>query len=251
MTQPASEYQRIAEQQRRDQLVLTHLPLVKHIIGRLIGELPPGVDVENLESAGVLGLVEAAAKFDPTQNTQFKTFAFSRVRGAIHDEMRRNSMFPQHILERIAAIRKAYRSLPVPVTIATLANATGMTEDEVSDTLANIRMGRTISIDDVREAVSRKQINTEASPSAAMEQQELLQLLTEAIDALPERKRLLLVLYYREDTRLKEISEIVGLSVSRVSRMLTSSLFEIREYLRTRLELPSELPTEVPVEPNR
>ena len=67
-------YQRVMDQQRRDELILSHLPLVKHVLGRLIGELPPGVDVENLEQAGVLGLVEAAGKFDPTRNAQFKTF---------------------------------------------------------------------------------------------------------------------------------------------------------------------------------
>src|SRR5262245_61098490 len=104
------------DQQVRDELIVSHLPLVKHVIGRLIGELPPGVDIENLESAGVLGLVEAAGRFDPTQNAQFKTFAFLRIRGAILDELRRASPLPQHMLERVSRIRKAYRTLPAPVT---------------------------------------------------------------------------------------------------------------------------------------
>ena len=91
-------YQRQADQQKRDELIVAHpAPLVKHVIGRLVGGLPAGrEDVENLESAGVLGLVEAAAKYDPTRNAQFKTFAYMRVRGAILDELRRNSPLPQH-----------------------------------------------------------------------------------------------------------------------------------------------------------
>jgi len=99
-------YQRQAEKNRRDELIVGHLPLVKHVIGRLLGDLPAGVDVENLESAGVLGLVEAAAKYDPTRNAQFKTFAYLRIRGAIVDELRRNSPLPQHMLSRVSAIRR-------------------------------------------------------------------------------------------------------------------------------------------------
>ena len=80
MTEPRSPYQRQAQQQRRDELIMSHLPLVKHVIGRLVSEMPAGVDIENLESAGVLGLVEAAAKFDADRNTQFKTFAYLHAR---------------------------------------------------------------------------------------------------------------------------------------------------------------------------
>ena len=96
---------RVYDRVRRDELIVSHLPLVKHVIGRMIGELPPGIDVDNLESAGVLGLVESAGKYDPNRNTQFKTYAYMRIRGSILDELRRNSPLPQHMLERIAAIR--------------------------------------------------------------------------------------------------------------------------------------------------
>src|SRR3954468_19204042 len=107
MTEALNEYQKAAEQQRRDRLVLTHLPLVRHVLGRLIGELPPGIDRENLEAAGVLGLVEAAAPCAPARGSSFKTCAYRRVRGAILDELRRNSVFPQQVLERIGAVRRA------------------------------------------------------------------------------------------------------------------------------------------------
>ena len=135
-TVPAQAYQRQADQQRRDELILSHLPLVKHVIGRLVGELPPGTDVDNLEAAGVLGLVEAAAKYDPTRNAQFKTFAYLRVRGAVVDELRRNSPLPQHVMERVSAVRKASRTLAPPVTVDAIAAITGLTPDVVADTLA-------------------------------------------------------------------------------------------------------------------
>jgi len=228
-------YQRQMDQQRREQLILQHLPLVKHVIGRMLGELPEYVDVENLESAGVLGLVEAANKFDPSRNAQFKTFAYIRIRGAIVDELRRNSPLPQHVLARIALVRRAYRSLPAPVTVAALAAATGLTEDEVADTLAAERFSRMVSWEQARESGGPDPLAPAAAPYEDSEREEVLQHLTEAIEALPPKERLAVTLYYREDLRLREISAVMGLSPSRISRLLNKALFELGEKLRHRL----------------
>lgn len=228
-------YQRQADQQRRDELILSHLPLVKHVIGRLLGDLPPGVDAENLESAGVLGLVEAAAKFDPTRNAQFKTFAYLRIRGAIVDELRRNSPLPQHMLGRITAIRRAYRTLPAPVTVDALAAATGLTADEVADTLAAERFAKTVSWEQTAEPNGLGPAQEVEPPQAEMERWETIQQLTDAIEALPEKERMAVTLYYREDLRLKEISTIMKLSPSRISRLLSKATFELGEVLRARL----------------
>jgi len=227
-------YQRNAEQQRRDDLILSHLPLVKHVIGRLLGDLPASVDAENLESAGVLGLVEAASKFDPNRNAQFKTFAYLRIRGAIVDELRRNSPLPQHVLTRVAQIRKAYRTLPQPVTVEALAAATGLTEDEVADTLAAERFAKTMSWEQAAEPNGLEPVVTVEPPSAEVERWESTQQLSDAIEALPTKERLAITLYYREDLRLKEIAEVMKLSVSRVSRLLTKATFELGEQLRAR-----------------
>src|ERR1700677_653251 len=107
--QPAVQlYQQEASRVRRDQLILEHLSLVRHAMGRLAARLPAGVDVENVESAGVLGLVEAANRFDPERGILFATYAYTRIRGAMLDELRRNSFLPQQILEKISGIRGAY-----------------------------------------------------------------------------------------------------------------------------------------------
>ncbi|MEJ5276270.1 MAG: sigma-70 family RNA polymerase sigma factor [Thermogemmata sp.] len=234
-------YQRQMDQQRREQLILQHLPLVKHVIGRMIGELPEYVDVENLESAGVLGLVEAANKFDPSRNAQFKTFAYIRIRGAIVDELRRNSPLPQHVLARIALVRRAYRSLPAPVTVAALAAATGLSEDEVADTLAAERFSRMVSWEQTRESGGPDPLAPAAAPYEDSEREEVLQHLSEAIESLPPKERLAVTLYYREDLRLREISAVMGLSPSRISRLLSKALFELGEKLRHRLGYdPSE-----------
>lgn len=235
MSAMTQAYQRQAGLQKRDDLIVSHLPLVKHIIGRLVGELPPGVDVENLESAGVLGLVEAAAKFDPTRNAQFKTFAYMRVRGAILDELRRNCPLPQHVLERVALIRKAARTLPAPVTVEALAAATGLSADEVADTLAAERFSKMVSWEQTAEPNGYAPAATAEPPGADLERGETLQTLTEAIDALPQKERLAVILYYKEELRLREIAEVMQLSMSRISRLLTKATFELGEALKTRL----------------
>lgn len=235
MTGNIQTYQRQADKQRRDELILGHLPLVKHVIGRLLGELPPGVDAENLEAAGVLGLVEAATKFDPGKNTQFKTFAYQRVRGAIVDELRRNSPLPQQVHARVSLVRKAYRSLPHPVTVEALAAATGLTAEEVTDTLAAERFARTASWERTAEAGGPEPAAASDSPQDEVERGEATQQLADAIEALPENERLAVTLYYREDLRLKEIAEVMRLSVSRVSRILTKATFDLGEALRVRM----------------
>lgn len=234
MTSSIQAYQRHADQLRRDELILAHLPLVKHVIGRLIGGLPSGIDVENLESAGVLGLVEAAAKFDPTRNAQFKTFAYMRIRGAILDELRRNSPLPQHMLERVAVIRKAYRSLEHPVSVEALATATGMTVDDVTDTLAAERFAKTISWEQTAEPNGLGPAVSIAPPEAEAERWESVQQLSEAIETLPPKERIAITLYYREELRLKEIAEVMDLSPSRISRLLSKATFELGELLKAR-----------------
>jgi RNA polymerase sigma factor for flagellar operon FliA len=225
-------YQRVADQSRRDELILSHLPLVKHIIGRLAAELPPGVDVDNLESAGVLGLVEAAGKYDPTRNAQFKTFAYIRIRGSILDELRRNSPLPQHMMERITLVRKAYRTFSGPVTVETLSAATGLTVDEVTDALSAERFNKMISWEQTAVPNGMTAVNAAPPPEAETERWEAVQQLADAIEELPPRERMAVTLYYREEMRLKEMSEVMRLSPSRISRILSRAIFDLGERLR-------------------
>jgi RNA polymerase sigma factor FliA len=225
-------YNQEAVKTRRDQLILAHLPLVKHAIGRLVGRLPSGVDAENLESAGVLGLVEAANRFDPDRGVKFETFAYLRIRGAVVDEMRRNSCMPQQVLDHVASVRRAYQQLPAPASIEGLASATGLSEDQVMDCLAAMRLARTVPLEKLGKAAEGEPASAVDQPGHQAEQAELRDLLARAIESLSERQRLVVTLYYLEDMRLKEIGEVVHLSESRVSRLLDAGLFQLGEYMR-------------------
>jgi len=208
---------------------------VRHILGRLVAQLPPGVDVENLESAGTLGLVEAANKFDPERGIKFETYAYTRIRGAILDELRRNCPLPQHVLERVARVRKAYETLAPGATVEELATAAGLRVDEVADCLAAMRLTRMTSCEDGDSLDARVPDRTEP-PDTLAERVEEKQLLADAIETLAERERLVVTLYYMEDLRLKEIGTLLGLSESRVSRVLSAALFRLGEYMRARQE---------------
>jgi RNA polymerase sigma factor for flagellar operon FliA len=224
-------YGAIAQKERRDQLILEHLPLVRHLVGKLIAELPPGVDVENLESAGVLGLVEAAHHFDPERGAQFKTYAYTRIRGAVLDELRRNCPLPQQMLQQVARVRRAYNELPPPVTADALAAATGLSAEEVADCLAAIRMTRLLSWEENGEPIGTR-LDDPRRPDRIVEKEEQKALLTAALGSLDERERLIVTLYYLEDLRLKEIGQVLRLSESRISRLLSAALFHLGEYLR-------------------
>ncbi|HTU89395.1 MAG TPA: sigma-70 family RNA polymerase sigma factor [Gemmataceae bacterium] len=232
MQQAKRVYDAVAQKDRRDRLIVEHLTLVRHLVGKLAAELPPGVDMENLESAGVLGLVEAAHRFDPERGIQFKTYAYTRIRGAVLDELRRNCPLPQHMLQQVARVRQAYEELPPPVTTDALTAATGLSENEVADCLAALRMTRLLSWEEHGEPIGTR-LDDPRRPDLLAEKEEQKRLLVEALAALDERERLIVTLYYLEDLRLKEIGEVLRLSESRVSRLLNAALFHLGEYMRT------------------
>lgn len=225
MSRKLQEYSRTAEQTSRDALVIGHIWLVRHLTGKVTARLPPGVDVENLESAGMLGLVEAANRFDATRGVDFKSFAALRIRGAIYDEARRNCPLPQEVMQRVMLVAKAQEQLTPPFSVDDLVAETGLSKDEVLDALVAMPLIRIQSLDQVVDDPTRQ---TESSAEAAAERAEQKRLLADAIADLPERERLVVTLYYMEDLRLKEIGEVLKLSESRVSRLLAAAQFQLK-----------------------
>jgi RNA polymerase sigma factor for flagellar operon FliA len=230
----ALAYQQVRADAQRDELILGHLPLVRHILGRLAARLPYGVDLENLEAAGTLGLVEAATRFEPERGIHFKTFAYTRIRGAIYDELRRNCPLPQELLERVAQVRQALQSLPPPVRVEALARGTGLNEDDINECLAAMRMTRVVSWNDIAEPTDDANANPAGTPEQRLENAERRRLLAEAIKTLPDAERLAITLYYMEDLRLKEIGCVLNLSESRVCRLLKSAELRLEEFVRQR-----------------
>jgi RNA polymerase sigma factor for flagellar operon FliA len=226
----AQAYRQIVDKHSRDQLIVDHLDFVRHLLGRIVSSLPGSVDVENLEAAGVLGLVEAAGQFDPTRGVAFKTFAYPRIRGAILDELRRNCPLPQHMLQRWTRIRHAAAGLSSP-TAENLAQATQLTLAEVEECLEAIRMTRPESWheDLVSSSVTRR-----IDPGEGLQWEEDRRLMADAVESLPRQERLVVTMYYLEDMRLKEVGDVLGLSESRISRILAKAELRMRDFVSRR-----------------
>jgi RNA polymerase sigma factor for flagellar operon FliA len=216
------------EKERQD-LVVSNLPFVRHVLGKLVGRLPSNVDVDNLESAGVLGLVEASHQFDPARGVAFRTFAYPRVWGAIIDELRRNSPLPQKLMNRISLVTRAQETIEPPITAERLAAECGLPTEEVEACLMAMRLSSPSPLNE--KALNVVSNPTAESVSAGLEYQEAKQKLADCIERLPEQQRLVLTMYYSEDLRLKEIGSVMNLSESRISRILAKAELQLREAL--------------------
>ncbi|MBX3439431.1 MAG: sigma-70 family RNA polymerase sigma factor [Planctomycetaceae bacterium] len=226
-------YQKVVQAQQNEQLILEHLHYVRHVLGRTVAELPEGIDLENLEAAGILGLVEAAAQFDPAREVAFTTFAYLRIRGAILDELRRNCPLSRSMLKRWELIRSVYAKLEPPVAPENLSAATGLSLDDVLECLQSIRL---TNPDAWHEDLAGGTLLDDQSlpPAAAIEHEDDLSVLADAIAHLPDQERTVLTLYHMEELRLKEIGIILGLSESRVSRVLAAAELRLKETVRRR-----------------
>lgn len=222
-------YRQVAARDERERLILDHLPDVRHILGKVAARLPSGVDRQNLESAGVLGLVEAAGQFDPARGVEFGAFARVRIRGAILDELRRNCPLPQRMLKRLAKVRQAYLRIDGPATTQAVAHFTGLTTAEVEECLEAASVTRTEQWNEDLSLQLSDRTAGEHHAGAAVELEEAKGRVADAIEQLPERERVVVTLYYLEDLRLREIGEALGLSESRVSRILTRAENRLRQ----------------------
>lgn len=223
----ANVYQTALEEQERQDIVVSNLPFVRHVLGRLVGRIPNHVDVENLEAAGVLGLVEASHQFDASRGVTFQSFAYPRVWGAIVDEMRRNSPFPQKLMNRISTVKRIQETMSPPITVERISDCCDLTVGEVESCLVAIGLSSPTPLGDHAAQVANYR-NSE-SVSASMEEDEQKVALADAIERLPEQQRLVITMYYSEDLRLKEIGRVLNLSESRISRILAAAELRLRE----------------------
>ena len=227
-------YRETSVENQRDELVLEHLEYVRHILGKLAAHLPFGIDRENLESAGVLGLVEAAHRYDDRRGIAFKTFAYPRIRGAILDELRRNSPIPQKMLEKIALVNSVCERLPPPITSEAIADETSLSVDEVEQCMEAMRLTRASSWQDAIHSGNKRYDSSHKLLGDSIERAETSEVLTKCIEDLPDAERLVLTLYYMEDLRMKEIGELLELSESRVSRLIAKAEFRLKELMKSR-----------------
>lgn len=231
------DYRENRDNESRNNLVLYYSGLVKSIARRIASVSGSYVDVEDLISFGMLGLIKSIEKFDHGKGVIFETYATYRIRGEIIDYMRRNDWVPRGLRKRAQNIQDAEKELRSTLgrepSRKELAEKLGITQEELDRALSDNERFNQISFEEIIEDTVRSEYNFESpdTPENTLAQSEAQEMLAKAIDELPERERLIVSLYYHDELSLKEISSILGVSESRVSQLHTKAIKELRRVL--------------------
>lgn len=226
----------------RDQLVMEHVGLVKAMASRLANRLPPQVEVSELVSVGVLGLIDAAGRFKPSLGVPFSAFARRRIQGAMLDSLRGLDWAPRAVRKLRRDVDSAIATLRFTLGhephAADIAQALDVSEPEYEKMLDKLKSAELATIrqcsvgEDGRSALD-VEIEPSEGPHARLEREELRHLLAGAIANLPDRERQILALYYEEELTLAEIGEVIGVGESRVSQLRSQAIARLRSALST------------------
>lgn len=221
----------------KEQLVLQYAPLVKRIAFHLMAKLPASVQVEDLIQNGMIGLLDAIGRFEEGLGAQFETYAVQRVRGAMLDGLRENDWLPRGVRREMRRVEEAIHRLEHehgrPPTEGQLAESLGMPLAEYQKLLQEARGHQLIYFEDLsggeeEDYLDRNYAGPSLDPLAAIEERGMREALVGAIDALPEREKLMMALYYEEDLNLKEIGEVLGVTESRVCQLHSQAVARLR-----------------------
>jgi len=238
------------DQKARDRLILTYSPLVKYVAGRLSVGLPSHVEEGDLVSYGLLGLINAIERFELDRDIKFETYAISRIKGAIIDELRSMDWVPRSVRSRAREIERAIGELENKHKRAPsdeeICKELGISEEEFHTNLTAIHRSSVAALDELWTIASSggdtvalidtiEDPNAE-DPSRSFAGVETREALAEAIRRLPERERLVIALYYYEELTLREIGEILGVTESRVSQLHTKAVLRLKVRLNKTLD---------------
>ncbi|MFO8004790.1 RNA polymerase sigma factor FliA [Thioalkalivibrio sp.] len=219
----------------RNQLVDRHVPLVKRIAYHLLGRLPADVQVDDLIQAGVVGLLEAARQYDAGQGASFETYAGIRIRGAMLDEVRRSDWTPRSVHRNGRRVSTAMRAVEHrqgrEARPQEVAEELGVELDEYQRMVADTVSCRVLSFEDMFEPESEGENRLPGSEPDPLEQLQagnFRDALAQEVDALPEREKLVMSLYYDDELNLREIGEVLGVSESRVCQLHGQALVRLR-----------------------
>lgn len=240
----------------QEQMVVQYAPLIKYIASRLALRLPSHISLDDLISSGIIGLIDAINKFDPSKNISFKTYAEFRIKGAILDELRSLDWIPRSVRKKSHVLEKAYteleRNLGRPAEAEEVCNVLGLELEDFYQLLDETKTVSLVELEGVWKAVRNgpdlgdnelPEILLDENvrdPFLALHFSELQDIMVRAIDALPDKEKLLISLYYYEELTMKEIGQIMGYTESRISQLHTQAMVRLRSRLREYFNVQEE-----------
>lgn len=246
------KYHKNRDDELRERIVLEGIGLVKHVVGRLPFVDLPGAEYSDLVSLGILGLIDAVDRFDSSRGVKFETYAIARIRGTVIDALRKQSWLPRDLPRKMREVEAATARLEGRLSRTPsddeLREELGASHEEYERTMGEIGRATVVSLDSVirvernDDSVPLSEvIEDTASPGPAeiLDAAETLRLLSEALDALPERERLVLTLYYYEELTLKEIGAVLGVTESRVCQLHTKAVMSLKLRMKSLSDVPA------------
>jgi RNA polymerase sigma factor for flagellar operon FliA len=238
-------YKAHGDEKARERLVVAYSPLVKYVAGRMASGLPAHVDEADLISYGLVGLIGAIQRFDPERDIKFETYAITRIKGAIIDELRSLDWVPRSVRSRAREIERANSKLEHELqrapTDEEMAAELSMTVEEFHDALMEISNSSIAALDELWTVsdASGDQVSLldtiqdpdAPDPAQVMAATDMKDRVADAIARLPEREKLVVALYYYENLTLREIGEVLGVTESRVSQLHTKAVLRLRSRL--------------------
>lgn len=225
----------------REALIKKYAPLVKYVAGKIAMSMPENIDFNDLVSDGSFGLIDAVEKYDPDRDIKFKTYAVTRIRGAIFDALRSRDWVPRSMRKKAKEIERAVQILEAKfgrdVSDDEVAKEIGMDMDEYQKVMKRITESSVVSLNDVYytgdDSDEISFADTLAGPEGLnpdilAERDEIRGTIVEALKTLPEKEKQVLILYYYEDLTLKEIGAVLNVTESRVSQLHTKAIQELR-----------------------
>lgn len=231
----------------KQQLIVEYAPLIKLIAQKIVSKLPPNVDIDDLISSGVIGLMDAIDKYDPTRDNQFKTYAEFRIRGSILDELRSQDWVPRSIREKTKLLERTYRRLEQKygrsVTVREVARCLKMNMAEFYDLRSDASAISLVSLEDVRQfpfqdrksLIGMLEDMRSNNPHFQANLKDLKKAVQEALRELPENERMVLALYYYEDLNLKEIGAVLDVTESRVSQIHSQAVHNLQARIQKKI----------------
>ena len=228
----------------RDQLIMDYAPLIRFVAQRIAARLPSNIEIDDLMSAGVIGLMDAIDKYDPSRDNKFKTYAEFRIRGAILDELRSQDWVPRSVRDKAKRIEKTYAELEQrlgrAVSDEELSQELGVTLEEYYETVAKVKAVTLLSIDESsgpnnherKSLLDSLENPASKNPFLQLKSKGIRDILIKNIEDLPEKQKLVLSLYYYEDLNLKEIGKVLDVTESRVSQLHTQAVMKLRQKLK-------------------